>query len=50
MALELIRRYGIEYVLISPIERATLGPNEAFFARYPLAAVQGQYRVYDVRE
>lgn len=48
-AVGLLEKYGIEYVLISPEEKATLGPNEAFFARYPVAAESGQYRVYKLR-
>ena len=48
-ALGLLEKYGIEYVLISPEERNTLGPNEAFFSRYPVIAEAGQYKVYKVK-
>lgn len=48
-AASLMEKYGIEYVLISPEERATLGPNEAFFSRYPVAAESGQYRIHKVK-
>lgn len=48
-AVALIEKYGIEYLLISPEERANLGPNEAFFSRYPVVAESGQYRVYKVK-
>ncbi len=47
---ELIRNHGITHVLISPEERNTLSPNEQFFARYPVIAESGQYRVYKVEE
>ncbi|MBK9164587.1 MAG: hypothetical protein IPM21_11895 [Acidobacteria bacterium] len=47
---ELIRAYGITHVLISPEERNTLSPNEQFFARYPVIAESGQYRVYKLVE
>lgn len=46
---ELINKYGIEYVLISPEERTAMAANQGFFGRYPLVAEVGQYRVYKVR-
>ena len=45
----LMDKYGIDYVLISPEERNTLTPNEGYFARFPVVADFGQYKVYDVR-
>ena len=49
-AVTLLDKYGIDYVLISPEERNTLTPNEGFFARFPMVADFGQYKVYDVRD
>lgn len=46
---ELFRKYGVEYVLISPEEKNTLMPNEGFFSKFPIAAEAGQYRVYKVK-
>jgi hypothetical protein len=48
-AVSLMEEHGIEYVLISPEERTSMGANEAFFARFPIAAQAGQYKVYKVR-
>ena len=48
-AVRLFEKYGVEYVLISPDERSSMGPNEAFFARFPVAAETGRYKVYKVR-
>jgi hypothetical protein len=48
-ALKLFEKYGIDFVLISPEERNTLTPNEAFYASFPVVAESGQYKVYDVR-
>ena len=45
----LLRKYNIEYVLISPEERNTLKANEAFFRRYPVAAEAGQVRLYKIQ-
>ncbi len=45
----LLRKYNIDYVLISPEERNSLSANEEFFKKYPVVAEAGQYRVYKVR-
>ncbi|MEJ7861563.1 MAG: hypothetical protein WKF90_07995 [Pyrinomonadaceae bacterium] len=46
----LLNKYNIEYVLISPEETRTLQPNEGFFRKYPLIAEYGQYRVYQIKK
>ena len=46
---ELIRKYAIDYVLISPEERTTLRANEMFFTRFPVLAEVGQYKIYKVK-
>ncbi len=47
---ELLRSYGIDYVVIGPDERTDLGADEdAFRERYPVAIETDGYRVYDVR-
>ncbi len=48
-AAALLAKYGIDYVLISPEERGSLGANEAFFKRYPVLVEAGQYKVYKIR-
>ena len=48
-AIKLMEKYGIDYVLISPEERNQGGANEQFFARYPVAAESGQYRLYKIK-
>jgi hypothetical protein len=46
----LLARYGVDYVLIGPVERDELGADDAaWVARYPIALEVGVYRVYDVR-
>ena len=46
----LIREYGVDYVVIGPDERASLGANEdAYAARFPVAVATDRWRVYDVR-
>ena len=51
----LFRKYGIEYVLISPqlrsyaAENRTLIINEEFFSKFPVVSEVGQYKVYKVK-
>lgn len=46
---ELMQKYGIEYVLISPEERNAVAANEQFFRKFPVVAEAGQYKVYKVK-
>jgi hypothetical protein len=45
----LLQEHDIDYVLVSPEERNSLQANEAFFAKFPVTAEVGQYKVYRVR-
>jgi uncharacterized membrane protein len=45
----LLKKYDIEYVLISPEEKSNLTVNEEYFRRFPVVAEVGQYRVYKVK-
>ncbi|MDQ3635837.1 MAG: hypothetical protein M3405_15230 [Acidobacteriota bacterium] len=50
----LLKKYGIDYVLISPKEREYFAQfsqqiNEQYFQKFTLAAVSGEYRVYKVK-
>lgn len=44
----LLRMYGINYVLVSPEERNQLQANEQFFSKFPVAFQAGQYRIYRI--
>lgn len=46
----LLRKYNIEYVMISPAERNDLSVNESYFERFPVIAESGQYKVYKVKK
>ena len=48
-AQELIAKYGIDYVVVSPEEKSLGSLNEQFFSKFPIAAESGQYRAYKVR-
>jgi hypothetical protein len=45
----LLSTNGIEYVLVSPEERNSLKAADATFAKYPVVAESGQYRVYKIK-
>ena len=45
-----LKKYDIEYVLISPEEKANLTVNEEFFRRFPVIAESGDYRVYQIKK
>jgi len=45
---QLIDKYGIEYIVVSPIERSNLTVNDAFFERFTRVAEAGEYRLYEV--
>lgn len=44
----LLKKYNVEYVIVSPEERSNLTVNEAFFNEFPVIAESGQHRVYKV--
>ena len=50
-AKELIARYGIDYVLVGPVERETLKPDETLFvAEYPIVIDHAGHRLYRVHQ
>jgi hypothetical protein len=48
-AASLIAQHGIDYVVISPLERSYTPVNDAFFASYPTVAQTAESRVVQVR-
>jgi hypothetical protein len=48
-AMNLIKKYGIDYIVVSNQERETIDVNDAFFRRFPVVAEAGAYRVYQVK-
>ena len=47
-AQQLLDKYGIDYIVVSPIERANLTVNDSFFDRFTKVAQAGQYELYEV--
>ena len=49
-----LKKYGIEYILVSPEERSYFTTNnvpfnEGYFQKFPVAAEIGQYKIYKVQ-
>src|SRR5581483_2347345 len=50
IALELLNKYAIDYVVIGPVERSQLNANESFFAaNFPKVIDQPEYQVYQIK-
>ncbi len=50
IAMELMSKHKIDYVVIGPVERANLKPDENFFAtNYAKVVDQPEYRVYQIK-
>ena len=47
-ARQLLDKYGIDYIVVSPIERGNLTVNDSFFERFTKVAQAGQYELYEV--
>lgn len=45
----LLSSAGVEYVVVSPLERQLMWVNDAFFAQYPLVVEAGDYQLYKIR-
>jgi len=47
---ELITKHGVDYIVVTPVERNYMPVNDAFFQRFPLIAEVGMYRLYRTRK
>jgi hypothetical protein len=45
---ELLARYGVDYVVVGPLERTLLSVNDRFFRRFTLVAEAGEYSLHQV--
>jgi uncharacterized membrane protein len=46
----ILRKYGVEYVVVSPLERNILSVNEQFFSKFQIVGEVGEYRLYKITE
>lgn len=45
----LLMKYGVDYVIVSPLERNYMMVNDPFFERYQKVAESGEYRLYKIK-
>src|SRR5262249_18455662 len=46
---QLIRKYGIEYLVLGPQERVVTPVNDVFFTRFQKIGEVGEYKLYKIR-
>jgi hypothetical protein len=44
----LLRKYGVEYAVVGPLERLVMPVNQQFFTRYQKVGEVGEYRLYKI--
>ena len=44
----ILRKYGVEYAVVGPLERNLMSVNDQFFSRYELVGEVGGYRLYKI--
>lgn len=47
-AVEMLAQHGIDYVVVSPLERNYMPVNDEFFERYEKVGEAGEYRLYKI--
>ena len=47
---EILRKYGVEYAVVSPLERNILSVNDQFFSKFQIVGEVGGYRLYKITE
>jgi hypothetical protein len=47
-AVNVLRKYGVDYAVVSPLERDLLHANEQFFSRFQIVGEVGDYRLYKI--
>lgn len=46
---QLLQKYNIDYVLVSPFEKNDLKANDEYFKKYPVIAESGPFKVYKIK-
>jgi hypothetical protein len=44
----ILRKYAVEYAVVSPLERNILNVNEQFFSKFQIVGEVGGYRLYKI--
>jgi hypothetical protein len=46
----ILRKYGVRYAVVSPLERNLMSANDQFFSRFELVGEVGGYRLYKITQ
>ena len=46
----ILRKYGVEYAVVSPLERNLMSVNDQFFSRFEMVGEVGGYRLYKITQ
>ena len=49
-AVVILRKYNVEYAVVSPLEENIMNVNEQFFASFQLVGEVGEYRLYKIKQ
>jgi hypothetical protein len=47
-ALDLLKRYNVDFIVVSPMERNQLAVNDRFIDQFPVIGRSGDYTLYEV--
>ena len=46
----ILRKYGVDYVVVSPLERNIMNVNEQFFSKFEIVGEVGAFRLYKITQ
>jgi hypothetical protein len=49
-AAAILRKYGVDYVVVSPLERNIMNVNEQFFSKFEIVGEAGAFRLYKITQ
>jgi len=49
-ATTILSKYGVDYVVVSPLERNIMNVNEEFFSKFEIVGEVGEFRLYKIAQ
>jgi hypothetical protein len=49
-ATAILRKYGVDYAVVSPLEKNIMNVNDQFFSSFQLVGEVGEYRLYKIKQ
>ena len=46
--MDLLKRYNVDFIVVSPMERTQLAVNDRFIDQFPVIGRSGDYTLYEV--